>query len=233
MLRTIIWFFSFFAVLPVLLPFYPKAKRLDVPARYDYIQKIAYNWAGFLLKLAGARVRVHGQEHIPNEPVVYVANHQGNFDIPIMITATRHPKAFISKIEVKKIPMIASWMELMGCIFIDRSDRRQSVKAIRAGVETIQSGQSIIIFPEGTRSQGGPMKEFKAGSLTLATSSGAKIVPVAIDGSYRLLEMKKRIKPGIVDVTFLPAIDPADVSNKELTAKVEAMIRQVVEGGSK
>lgn len=233
MLRTAIWFFSFFAVLPVTLPFYPKAKRLDVPARYVYVQKIAYNWAGFLLKVAGARIRVHGQEHIPNEPVVFVANHQGNFDVPIMITATKHPKAFISKIEVQKFPIIPRWMELMGCIFIDRSDRRQSIKAIRAGVETIKSGQSIIIFPEGTRSKGGPMKEFKAGSLTLATSSGAKIVPVAINGSHHLLETKNRIKPGTVDVTFLPAIDPADVSNKELTAIVEVMIRQVVEGDAK
>ncbi|WP_235193360.1 1-acyl-sn-glycerol-3-phosphate acyltransferase [Exiguobacterium sp. AB2] len=171
-----------------------------------------------------------GLENIPNEPVVYVANHQGNFDVPIMITATKHPKAFISKIEVQKFPIIPHWMELMGCIFIDRSDRRQSIKAIRSGVETIKSGQSIIIFPEGTRSKGGPMKGFKAGSLTLATSSGAKIVPVAIQGSHHLLETKNRITPGTVDVTFLPAINPADIPNKEVAATVEAAIRQIVEG---
>ncbi|MFN4213466.1 lysophospholipid acyltransferase family protein [Exiguobacterium sp.] len=230
MIRTAVWFFSFFAVLPVTLPFMNKAKKLETPERYGYVQGIAYHWASFLLKVAGAKVRVHGQEHIPNEPVVYVANHQGNFDVPIMITATKHPKAFISKIEVQKFPIIPRWMELMGCIFIDRSDRRQSIKAIRSGVETIKSGQSIIIFPEGTRSKGGPIKEFKAGSLTLATSSGAKIVPVAIQGSHHLLETTNRIKPGVVDVTFLPAIDPADIPNKEIAATVEAAIRQIVEG---
>ncbi|MDX5324083.1 MAG: 1-acyl-sn-glycerol-3-phosphate acyltransferase [Exiguobacterium sp.] len=230
MIRTAIWFFSFFAVLPVTLPFLKKASTTEVPARYRYVQDIAYKWATFLLKVAGANVRVKGLENIPNEPVVYVANHQGNFDVPIMITATKHPKAFISKIEVQKFPIIPRWMELMGCIFIDRSDRRQSIKAIRSGVETIKSGQSIIIFPEGTRSKGGPMKEFKAGSLTLATSSGAKIVPVAIQGSHHLLETKNRITPGTVDVTFLPAIDPADIPNKEVAATVEAAIRQIVEG---
>lgn len=230
MIRTAIWFFSFFAVLPVTLPFMNKAKKLETPERYGYVQGVAYKWASFLLKVAGAKVRVHGQQHIPNEPVVYVANHQGNFDVPIMITATKHPKAFISKIEVQKFPIIPRWMELMGCIFIDRSDRRQSIKAIRSGVDTIKSGQSIIIFPEGTRSKGGPIKEFKAGSLTLATSSGAKIVPVAIQGSHHLLETTNRIKPGVVDVTFLPAIDPADIPNKEIAATVEAAIRQIVEG---
>lgn len=230
MIRTAVWFFSFFAVLPVTLPFMNKAKKLETPERYGYVQGVAYKWASFLLKVAGAKVRVHGQQHIPNEPVVYVANHQGNFDVPIMITATKHPKAFISKIEVQKFPIIPRWMELMGCIFIDRSDRRQSIKAIRSGVDTIKSGQSIIIFPEGTRSKGGPIKEFKAGSLTLATSSGAKIVPVAIQGSHHLLETTNRIKPGVVDVTFLPAIDPADIPNKEIAATVEAAIRQIVEG---
>ncbi|WP_047375279.1 1-acyl-sn-glycerol-3-phosphate acyltransferase [Exiguobacterium sp. ZOR0005] len=230
MIRTAVWFFSFFAVLPVTLPFMNKAKKLETPERYSYVQGVAYKWASFLLKVAGAKVRVHGQQHIPNEPVVYVANHQGNFDVPIMITATKHPKAFISKIEVQKFPIIPRWMELMGCIFIDRSDRRQSIKAIRSGVDTIKSGQSIIIFPEGTRSKGGPIKEFKAGSLTLATSSGAKIVPVAIQGSHHLLETTNRIKPGVVDVTFLPAIDPADIPNKEIAATVEAAIRQIVEG---
>lgn len=233
MIRTAIWFISFFAVLPVTLLFYGKAKRLDLPERYTYVQKIAYNWANFLLKVAGVRVQVTGQEHIPNEPVVFVANHQGNFDVPIMITATKHPKAFISKVEVQKFPIIPRWMELMGCIFIDRSDRRQSIKAIRSGVETIQSGQSIIVFPEGTRSKGGPIKEFKAGSLTLATSSGVKIIPVAIQGSHHLLETHNRIKPGTVTVTFLPPIDPSEVPNKEIAALAEASIRQVVEGDSK
>ncbi|WP_114166486.1 1-acyl-sn-glycerol-3-phosphate acyltransferase [Exiguobacterium sp. TNDT2] len=230
MIRTAIWFIAFFAVLPLTLPFYPKAKRLTPPERYAYVQTVAYTWARFLLRIAGARVRVHGQENIPNEPVVYVANHQGNFDVPIMLTATKHPKAFISKIEVQKFPIIPRWMEMMGCIFIDRGDRRQSIKAIRSGVETIQSGQSIIVFPEGTRSKGGPIKEFKAGSLTLATSSGAKIVPVAIKGSHHLLETKNRITPGTVDVTFLPVIDPANVPNKEIAALAETMIRRVVEG---
>lgn len=230
MIRTAVWFFSFFAVLPITVPFLQKAKKIETPQRYRYVQDIAFKWAQFLLKIAGADVRVHGQDQIPDEPVVYVSNHQGNFDVPILLTATKRPKAFISKIEVQKFPIIPRWMELMGCIFIDRSDRRQSIQAIRSGVETIQSGQSMIVFPEGTRSKGGPMKEFKAGSLTLATSSGAKIVPVAIQGSYKLLEAKNRITPATVDVTFLPAIDPADLPNKEIAATVEAAIRQQLEG---
>ncbi len=172
-----------------------------------------------------------GQEHIPtDQPVVFIANHQGNFDVPILLGKIDKPKAFISKIEVNKIPIVNVWMNLMGCVMIDRTDRRQSLKAIRAGIETIKDGQSMIIFPEGTRSKGGPVAEFKAGSFTLATSSGALVVPIAISGSYRVMEETGRIRPATVDVTILKPIDPKSMSQKELVVLVEQQIKEIVEG---
>ncbi|WP_029332737.1 lysophospholipid acyltransferase family protein [Exiguobacterium oxidotolerans] len=231
MLRTIIWFIHFGLVLPLTLPFLPGAKRRKHAARYAYTQKVAHAWANSLLRLAGVKVRLTGEEHIPSDqPVVFIANHQGNFDIPILLGHIAKPKAFISKIEVNKIPIVNVWMNLMGCVMIDRKDRRQSLKAIRAGVETIKDGQSMIIFPEGTRSKGGPIAEFKAGSFTLATSSGARVVPIAISGSYRVMEETGRIRPATVDVTILPSIDPATMTQKELVATVEQQIKHIVEG---
>ncbi|WP_214770011.1 lysophospholipid acyltransferase family protein [Exiguobacterium sp. s133] len=231
MLRTIIWFIHFGLVLPLTLPFLPGAKRRTHAARYAYTQKVAHVWANSLLRLAGVKVRLTGEEHIPSDqPVVFIANHQGNFDIPILLGHIAKPKAFISKIEVNKIPIVNVWMNLMGCVMIDRKDRRQSLKAIRAGVETIKDGQSMIIFPEGTRSKGGPIAEFKAGSFTLATSSGARVVPIAISGSYRVMEETGRIRPATVDVTILPPIDPATMTQKELVATVEQQIKHIVEG---
>lgn len=231
MLRTIIWFIHFGLVLPLTLPFLPGAKRRTHAARYAYTQKVAHAWANSLLRLAGVKVRMTGQEHIPaDQPVVFIANHQGNFDVPILLGKIDKPKAFISKIEVNKIPIVNVWMNLMGCVMIDRKDRRQSLKAIRAGIDTIKDGQSIIIFPEGTRSKGGPVAEFKAGSFTLATSSGALVVPIAISGSYRVMEETGRIRPATVDVTILKPIDPTSMSQKELVVLVEQQIKEIVEG---
>ncbi|WP_294743678.1 1-acyl-sn-glycerol-3-phosphate acyltransferase [uncultured Exiguobacterium sp.] len=231
MIRTVIWFIYFGLVLPCTLPFLPSAKRRTHLARYAFVQRVASVWANSLLRLAGVRVNVTGREHIPaNEPVVFISNHQGNFDVPILLGKIDKPKAFISKIEVNKIPIVNVWMNLMGCVMIDRKDRRQSLKAIRSGVDTIKDGQSMIIFPEGTRSKGGPMAEFKAGSFTLATSSGARVVPVAISGSYRVMEKTGKIRPATVEVTILPSIDPSTMTQKELVQTVEQQIKQIIEG---
>ncbi|PMU48000.1 1-acyl-sn-glycerol-3-phosphate acyltransferase, partial [Pseudomonas sp. GP01-A3] len=82
------------------------------------------------------------------------------------------PIGFIAKMEITKLPIVPGWMEQMHCVFMDRSDRRQSLKAIKDGVEKLKNGHSLVIFPEGTRSKGTQMGEFKSGSLHLATKSG-------------------------------------------------------------
>ncbi len=124
MLRTIIWFIYFGLVLPFTLPFLPGAKRRTHAPRYAYTQKVAQTWANSLLRVAGVKVRMTGQEHIPaDQQVVFIANHQGNFHVPILLGKIDKPKAFISKIEVNKIPIVNVWMNLMGCVMIDRKDR--------------------------------------------------------------------------------------------------------------
>lgn len=234
MLRTVIWFIYFGLVLPFTLPFLPGAKKRQGVERYAYAERVARTWANSLLKLAGVRVDLVGAHLIPkDEPVVFIANHQGNFDVPILLGKIDKPKGFISKIEVDRIPIVSTWMRYMGCVMIDRKDRRQSLKAIREGIETIKSGQSMIIFPEGTRSRGGTMAPFKAGSFTLATSSGVKIVPIAISGSYRVMEETGRIRPAAVTVTVLPPIDSKSLPQKEIVSLVEQQIKQIVEGETK
>ena len=76
-------------------------------------------------------------------------------DIPVLLGYLNKPIGFVSKAEIKKFPVVPTWMELMNCVFMDRSDRRQSLKAIKDGIELLKNGHSIVIFPEGTRSKGG------------------------------------------------------------------------------
>ena len=90
---------------------------------------------------------------------------------------------------------------------MDRKDRRQSIKAIRSGIELLKAGHSIVVFPEGTRSKGGPVQEFKGGSLRLGTDAQVPIVPVAIRGTSTIMEKNKGwIKPGKVTITVLPPL---------------------------
>lgn len=195
-----------------------------------HVEKITGSWARSLLTVAGVKVQVVGLENIPDEPCLFVSNHQGNFDIPLLIGHIPRKLSFISKIEVKKIPIVPLWMEHMGCIFMDRKNRRQAIKAIIDGAKKLEEGHSVVIFPEGTRSKGGPLGEFKKGSFKLATKSMATIVPVTINGSYLVMEANKNIIcPAHVNITIGEPIrlhqENRDVSIEQLALVVEEKIK--------
>lgn len=208
MIRTLIWFVYFFLYLLFISPFLLKAKSLEKYGEkedYDaYIHGKASNWARRLIRLAGGKVSVYGEKNIPaDEPVLFVSNHQGNFDIPVILGHTNRKTGFISKVEVRKIPLISRWMKHLDCVFLDRADRRQAVKSINEGAETLANGRSLVIFPEGTRGKGKPIQEFKTGSFKLAMKSGVAIIPISIEGTYRLFEANQnKVNPGEVTITF-------------------------------
>ena len=187
MIRTIVWFAYFWLSLIGLMPALIKANKMTEKEKLEFADRKARRWSSQLLKLAGCKVEVTGLEHIPeNTAVLYVCNHQSNFDIPLAISHLPKTKGFIAKIELLKMPLVRDWMKHMKCIFMDRSDIRQQVKGISQGVQFLKSGQSMIIFPEGTRSPDGEVKAFKPGGLKLATKSGVPIVPVTIKNSKKL-----------------------------------------------
>lgn len=211
---------------------------MRIAQRYDREGKIAerdemvklgvVTWGRDVVGLTGSTVEVSGEELIPQDTaVVFVGNHQGYLDIPVMLGFVNKPKAFISKIEILKIPLLSTWMKLMQCTFLDRKNPRQSIKAMQEAVETVKKGYSLVIFPEGTRSRGGPVAEFKAGSFKLALKAGVPIVPVTIDGTWRLFEEHKRFQKGHVKVTVHPAIPTAGLS-KEETALLPEKVRAVI-----
>jgi 1-acyl-sn-glycerol-3-phosphate acyltransferase len=165
---------------------------------------------------------------MPKGAVVIVANHQGSFDIPVLIGYVPKPFGFISKVEVLKIPIVGAWMLIMNCVFMDRSNRAKSAEAIGTGVEVLKQGHSLVIFPEGTRSKGGPVQNFKAGSVRLAMDAMVPIVPIAIDGTADILEKNKGImKPADVKITILPPVSVdtyKSMDSKALAAHVQSLI---------
>lgn len=192
-------------------------KKGDFKKRQDYIHKITTKWAKFVIKLSGAKITIIGEENLPkNQTVLFVANHQSNFDIPLLMSSIDIPKGFIAKKELEKWPIISTWMKYINCIFMDRSNLRKSAEAIVEGTKLLKNGYSMVIFPEGTRSKGGPIEEFKAGSFKLATKSKCPIVPVTIDGTYKLLEANNNwIKSHNVQLIIHPPIDVTSLSREE------------------
>lgn len=234
MLRTIVWYIYFFLSLLISIPGMLQVKRLEKKGLIDEkeacIRKWSKWWASSLLKLAGVNVIVHGEENLPKDKtVLFIGNHQGNFDIPIYITFIDVPKGFVSKAEVQKIPGVRTWMRWMHCIFMDRSNIRKSGEAIITGIKSLKAGNNLVIFPEGTRSRGDKMGEFKAGSFKLATKSKVPIIPVTMNGSYKIMEGTGSpwFKPGTVELYIHPMVETANLTKEEEVAlpdKIHAII---------
>ena len=234
MIRTIICYFTFLVSFILTRPFILRAKYLDnkghIEKRDSYSNSVTANWAKIQLKVSGAKINVHGLENIPKDiPVLFISNHQSNFDINLFMSLIDKPKGYISKIEMKKIPIISTWMKYIHCVFMDRSSLKKSAAAIIEGVNILKNGYSLVIFPEGTRSKGDAMGEYKAGSFKLATNAKVPIVPVTIKGSYKLMEANNnRIRPAEVDLYIHPMIETSTLAKeeeKQLHTTVENIIK--------
>ena len=170
-----------------------------------------------ILRIAGVKIEVSGLDNIPDEACLYVGNHNSYFDILVTETVIPSGTGFVSKDSLQKIPGLSSWMNLIHCLFLNRTDVREGLKMILTGADYLKEGYSMFIFPEGTRSRDGHIGEFKGGSLKMAQKAGAPIVPVAISGSNKIFEKNEglRVTPGHVKVSFGTPFKFSDLTKEQ------------------
>lgn len=232
MLRTISWYSSFLWRLRKSKPQLEIAEKLYAEGKIDEARAIAFKesseFARVSIEKANCNVTVEGLENIPDGPVLYVSNHQSNFDIAVIMYYINKPKGFIAKEELKKLDTLKRWMDLLGCVFMDRSTPKKSLAAIIEGTKILKSGYSLVICPEGTRSKSNVMGEFKAGSFKLATKSKVPIVPVTIDGTYKAMEANKNmIKPAEIKLFVHKPIYTANLT-KEEEANLPTLVKNII-----
>jgi len=117
----------------------------------------------------------------------------------------------------------------LGGLFIDRKNIRKAIKTINLGIKKLQEGKNMIIFPEGTRSKGRGLLPFRSGAIKLATNSLATIVPIAISGSYDVLEIDMRVHPAPVRIVFCPPIVTASMDPGERKHKLADNVQSIIE----
>lgn len=161
------------------------------PNLRDYSSLRVVQWAfKVILLLAGVDVTVIGEEHIPDEPVLYIGNHRSFFDVPITYSRCRRLTGFVSKKELEKVPLLSNWMRFLYCLFLDRDNVRSGLKTILTAIEQVKNDISIFIFPEGTRNKGEELSvlPFHDGSFKIAEKTGCPVIPVSINNSVQIFE---------------------------------------------
>jgi|SaaInl8_200m_RNA_FD_contig_101_126475_length_4442_multi_4_in_0_out_0_3 1-acyl-sn-glycerol-3-phosphate acyltransferase len=196
--------------------------------------KVARAWSISCLLVSLIKVRVDGLWNIkPDCSYIYMANHQSNYDIYVLLGYLPVQFRWLAKAMLFKIPIFGRAMRGAGYISIDRANRSLAIQSLKKAAETIRKGTSVVIFPEGTRSPDGRILPFKKGGFYLALDSGVPIVPVIIHGTRDIMAKNRLlIKPGNVLVEVMKPVKTSGYTLEtryELMNKIQNIMREAVE----
>jgi 1-acyl-sn-glycerol-3-phosphate acyltransferase len=189
----------------------------------------AMPWAKGILYVCGVKVHVRGLENVESRiPRIYLTNHQSAFDTFALLAFLPVHFKFVLKQELMKIPLFGLTMRRAGYIGIDRDDPRKAAKSMRDAAEWIKGGASVVIFPEGTRSVDGEIQDFRTGAFHLALKVGCDVVPVTMNGSYRIMPKKSfRINKGGFTMRIGNPVSSKEYSKKDM-GKLMALVRDTM-----
>ena len=175
-------------------------------------------WAKSILWVCGVRVTLEGRERLDDRvPCIYMSNHQSYFDIFVLLGYLPLDFKFILKEELMRIPLFGSTMRRAGYIGIDRGDPRKALRSMNEAAEKVKKGASVLIFPEGTRSEDGALQDFKKGGFHLALKSGCDIVPLTIRNTRRIVPKGSlRIQGGHAGLCIGERLPTKDYSKKDM-----------------
>lgn len=230
LLRTLLTFVALLVATPVIAGSVIIAGLLglrDHPGSiFDWAPRV---WARIILRAAGVRVVIHGDEHRRGTQHIFVGNHVSWFDVFAMAAHLRWFK-FVAKAELFRIPLFGPAMRRAGMIAIERKQQSKARASIEQAGQAIRDGASVILFAEGTRGTTYVLRPFKKGAFVLAIETQAPIVPVAIHGT---IEIQRKgsflMHPGRIDLHFLPPIDAGGRSYDDRDALARAVFERIAE----
>ncbi|MBD3418862.1 MAG: 1-acylglycerol-3-phosphate O-acyltransferase [Chitinivibrionales bacterium] len=194
---------------------------------------IARLWSRQLLALCGVKVSIDGLDKIKHSSkFIIVSNHQSHLDIPVLMSVLSHIHlTFIAKKELFLIPVFGWGVYMIGNVSIDRSSARKGRVSLAKAAQRLQEEDiSVVLFPEGTRSETGDIGGFKRGGFSLAIESGLTVVPVAIIGTRSVLSKKSyTIHPGRVAVRIGNPIDVSGMGRGDKEMLMRNVREKIVE----
>ena len=195
----------------------------------DGVAWIATTWLRWIYWTCGIEVRAAGLEHIQTgQPYVVMCNHQSVIDIGALVLTLPLRWRFVAKKELLRIPFFGWALGMSDQVIIDRSNRERAVSSLRAAGRRVRAGISVVIFPEGTRSESGELRDFKSGGFHLALEAQVPILPATVSGSRKITPKGSlRVESGVVKTQFgLPiATEGLDLPERN---NLKARVREAI-----
>ena len=203
-----------------------------LPPRGDWFLRFARGWARSVLAVSGVRVELrHAERLADGRSAVVAANHESFCDIVVLLANLPFPVRFMAKRGVFRVPVLGWSIAAAGFIPVDRGDRSRGAATLEAARRILDSGRSVVLFPEETRTRTGELLEFKSGAALLALRSGRPLRPLGIAGTRRVLPPGRLLMtPGRVCLAVGEPIETGGAAagataRRELTA----LLREVVD----
>ncbi|MBA25470.1 MAG: hypothetical protein CMG48_04535 [Candidatus Marinimicrobia bacterium] len=189
-------------------------------------------WSKILIFFSGVKIKIIGLENLKKDKnYIFASNHESNFDIPLIFSSINLHLVSIAKKELKKIPIFGWAMKSGQHIFIDRFNKIEALNSLKLAKNSIiKNPRSIIIFPEGTRSFDGKIKQFKKGGLSIAFDLEMDVVPIAVCGTRNVLKRGSIfIKPCPIQLRIGKSVNINQWKNKKKIDFTNYVQKKVVE----
>lgn len=197
-----------------------------------FFRYVALAYCGAALPLFRIRVAASGLENIdPARAYIFMANHISHADAPALAVVLPQPIHWVFKKELGDIPFFGWALRAGGQIMVDRADRQQASGALQAALDSLSGNNSVLIYPEGTRSRDGRLLPLKKGGFRMALQGGLPIVPVRVSGTREIVKADSlRVVGGVARIEILP---PIPVDGKTVADIPELMnaVREALSGG--
>jgi 1-acyl-sn-glycerol-3-phosphate acyltransferase len=200
-------------------------------ASSDRVLDLARLWSRSILGFSGIQVTVDWRTDLqPGQPYVFMANHLSTVDIWALFVALPLPLRMIAKKQLGAIPIFGWGMRAGRFIFIDRTNAVAARRSIDEAKRRIRGGESVLLFPEGTRSRDGRLGPFKKGGFHLAIDAGVPIIPLALSGTRQSMPPGSLLlRPGQVRVSVGAPIATEGMTGGDRNQLLER-VRQVIAG---
>ncbi len=228
MLRTILWWVTFipatvfFSLAAIAAGFFDKTGNTS-----HNLNRI---WAKTIMLASGCRINIKGLQNLRNNTgMIIVSNHQSGFDIYAYTAYLPIQIRWIAKKELFKIPLMGPGMKASRYISINRENPREALKNLKEASLLVKKGASAVIFPEGTRTPDGRLKNFKKGFFRLVKMAKSPVIPITINGTFNIMKKKSwRIHPQTITIRIGRPISYEEIKNRS-EDEILNVLRQTIE----